>query len=55
MTADEEREMHVLAMKLAQLTLRPGWEAMRYQEIGRVMEQLATYCAVCDCQRKKSA
>jgi hypothetical protein len=54
MTLDERREMHEWAEKLERLTRDPedGWAAMQYQAIGRVMEKLAQYCAVCDCQRK---
>jgi ribosomal protein S6 len=48
----QEIEMHQLAKRLAKLTEGIGWEAMRYLAIGRVMEDLAKYCAVCDCQRK---
>ncbi len=44
--------MHDLAVRLADLTKRPHWEAGRYGAIGLVMEQLAKYCAVCDCQNK---
>jgi hypothetical protein len=62
MTAAEEREMHELAKLLVELTRGTteaagtwvGWEAMRYAAIGRTMERLATYCAVCDCQKKRS-
>jgi hypothetical protein len=49
---EQEREFYELAQKLADISRRPGWEAMRYQAIGGLMEQLAAYCAVCDCQRK---
>ena len=51
MTSNEEEEMHALAVRLAQLTEGVGWEALRYLAIARCMEQLATYCATCDCQR----
>jgi hypothetical protein len=55
MTTKDEQEMHALAEQLERLTRGVGWEAMRYAAIGRLMERLAAYCAVCDCQRKKSA
>ncbi len=44
MTPTEEREMHELAKRLAELTARPGFEAMRYQAIGQTMNKLAEYC-----------
>ena len=53
MTAQDERQMHELAKKLAELTANPPWEAMRYAAIGFVMEQLAQFCAVCDCRKEK--
>lgn len=40
----EERDMHELAKRLAELTEGVGWEAMRYAAIARTMEQLAEYC-----------
>lgn len=46
MSAQEELEMHALAVKLEQLTRGTGWEAMRYLAIGKIMEELARYCAV---------
>ena len=50
MTDQEEQEMHALAVQLESLTRGTGWEAMRYLAIGRTMQKLAEYCAVCDCQ-----
>lgn len=52
MSEREEREMHELAKRLEELTRGTGWEAMRYMAVGRVMEQLAEYCAVCDCRKQ---
>lgn len=46
MTPTEEKEMHALAKKLEQLTEGTGWEAMRYGQIGKVLQQLTAYCAV---------
>lgn len=54
MTLAEETAMHDLAVKLAQLTSGVGWTAMKYAAIGKTMERLAEYCAVCDCQRQPS-
>ncbi len=51
MTAIQEREMHTLAALLELLTRDTGWEATRYLQIAHVLEELTTYCAVCDCQR----
>jgi hypothetical protein len=53
MTAEQEIEMHELAEALENLTRGTGWPATRYMAIGDVMQKLATYCAVCDCQEKK--
>lgn len=53
MTAQEEQEMHDLAVKLEQLTRGVGWEATRYMAIGRIMKQLSDYCATCDCAKAK--
>lgn len=53
MTPAEEQEMHEWAKRLMALTTGTGWEAARYGAIARVMENLSTYCAVCDCQVKK--
>ena len=53
MTTKEEAEFHALAVQLEKLTRDPNWEAGRYWSIGRTMEQLAEYCAVCDCQKKQ--
>ena len=53
MTRDDEHAMHALAATLEALTSGCGWEASRYEAIGRVMERLAQYCAVCDCQRSR--
>ena len=47
----EEAEMHALAERLVMLTRERPWEAMKYAAIGATMEQLAAYCAVCDCQK----
>jgi hypothetical protein len=55
MTSHEEVEMHLLAQKLEELTRGTGWEAMRYFAIGRVMQQLAEYCATCDCKSKRKS
>lgn len=54
MTSREEAEMHRLAVRLEELTRGDGWEAARYAAIGRIMEQLAEYCAVCDCKKVKA-
>jgi len=54
MTIEEEKEFADIARRMADTAKEPGWEAMRYMAIGRYMEQLATFCAVCDCQVKKS-
>lgn len=54
MTPQREVEMHELARQLEVLTRGEGWEAMRYFQIGSVMEKLADYCATCDCRKRKS-
>jgi len=54
MTDKEEHEMHALAVQLEMLTRGTGWEAMRYLQIGHTMQKLSEYCAVCDCQARKT-
>lgn len=53
MTKEERGEMHDLAVRLVKLTSDwgDGWAAMQYMAIDRTMEELAKYCAVCDCQK----
>ena len=44
MTDEQEREFHELAVKLEDLSRRPGWEAMRYQQIGQVVTKICEFC-----------
>jgi len=45
MTAEDERLLHALAVKLEQLTRGSGWAAMQYLAIGRTITDLCEYCA----------
>lgn len=54
MTPTEEREMHCLAVILADLTDGTGWEAMRYAAIGTMMQRLSEYAAPCACIAKRN-
>ena len=54
MKPTDEQEMHELAVQLSELTNGSGWEASRYWAIGRVMERLKEYVAVCDCTERRN-
>lgn len=44
MTAEQEQEMHDLAVRLEKLTQGTGWEAMRYAAVGATLAKLEEYC-----------
>lgn len=50
MTAQKQKEMHDLVVKLEVLTRGTSWEAVRCEAIGFIMKDLSTYCATCDCR-----
>lgn len=55
MNTRDQQAMHNVAVRLMQLTEGTGWEAMRYAAIARTVEELTTFCAVCDCQAQRNA
>lgn len=44
MNTKDEHAMHILALRLADLTKDSGWNTMQYLAIGQCMDALSKYC-----------